>query len=155
MDFGMDNAHTFCSRFNSPYNIPSKPKPEKNSSGEQSSGYVNYGSYFKNQNQEELTTTKQKKRKSENRFEHRRGSKSRKAVFNDAGEMESTETSPNFITEYVSNMEKEPINIFKKLKDELQPFTNKKNQSQKLGNTTPQENYAGFAGKVQMRSRVS
>lgn len=52
-------------------------------------------------------------------------------------------------------MEKEPINIFKKLKDELQPFTNKKNQSQKLGNTTPQENYAGFAGKVQMRSRVS
>ena len=55
----MDNAHTFCSRFNSPYNIPSKPKPEKNSSGEQSSGYVNYGSYFKNQNQEELTTTKQ------------------------------------------------------------------------------------------------
>ena len=115
----MDNAHTFCSRFNSPYNIPSKPKPEKNSSGEQSSGYVNYGFYFKNQNQEELTTTKQKKRKSENRFEHRRGSKSRKAVFNDTGEMESTETSPNFITEYVSNMEKEPINTFKKLKDEL------------------------------------
>ena len=43
---------------------------------------------------------------------------------------------------------KEPINDFTKLKEELHPFSNKKNQSQKLDNTTPQELYAEFAGKV-------
>ena len=62
--------------------------------------------------------------------------------------MELTETSPNSITEYVLNMEKEHINVFTKFKDRLQPFSNQKNQGQKLDNTIPQENYAEFAGKV-------
>ena len=55
-----------------------------------------------------MTPGKQKKRKSENSFEHRRESKSRKAVSTDTGEMDSTETLPNSITECLSNMEKNP-----------------------------------------------
>ena len=98
--------------------------------------------------QEEVTPSNQKKQKSENSFEHRRESKSRKAVSTDTGEMESTEILPNSTTECLSNMEKEPINVFTKLKEELHPFSNKKNQSQKLDNTTLQESYAEYAGKV-------
>ena len=120
----------------------------KNSIGDQSSGSVNCDSYFKNENQEEVTPSKQKKQKSENSFEHKRASKSRKALSTDTGEMESTESLPNSITECLSNNEKETINDFTKLKEELHPFSNKKNQSQKLDNTTPQESYAEFAGKV-------
>ena len=40
--------------------------------------------------------------------------------------MESTETLPISITECLSNMEKEPINIFTKLKQELHPSATKK-----------------------------
>ena len=46
--------------------------------------------------------------------------------------MESTETLPNSITECLSNMEKEPINVFPKLKEELHPFSNKKKSKSKI-----------------------